>query len=155
MLDAYRVGREPGEVIVIINAYGINTMTIDTVLECKKRSVVTIAVTSSGFAKLVPPGAKSRHPSGKNLYEEADIFLDNHLPVGDAIVSVEGCAQKVCSTSTFCNCFVMNLVTEEVVSEMIRRGLEPPVFMSANMPGGDEYNKALEEIYGNKIKHLL
>lgn len=155
VLDAYGVGRKQGEVMVIVNAYGINSMTIDTVLECKKRGVTTIAVTSSSFAKIVPDNAKSRHPSNKNLFEQADIFIDNHLPVGDAIVAIEGYDQKVCSTSTFCNCFVMNCLTEEVVCEMLRRGIEPPVFMSANMPGGDEHNRSLEERYGGVIKHLL
>ncbi|MBB4124691.1 putative transcriptional regulator, partial [Martelella radicis] len=32
---AYRVGKEPGEVIIIVNAYGVNAMSIDTVLEAK------------------------------------------------------------------------------------------------------------------------
>jgi uncharacterized phosphosugar-binding protein len=155
VLDAYRVGRESGEVIVIVNAYGINAMTIDTVLECKKRQVATIAVTSREFAGKVPKGHISRHPSGKNLHEEADIFIDNHLPLGDSIVSVSGFEQKVGSTSTFCNCFVMNSLVVEIVREMLVRGIEPPVFVSANMPGGDEHNKALEEKYFPIIKHLM
>ncbi|MGI6326132.1 MAG: sugar isomerase domain-containing protein [Saccharofermentanales bacterium] len=155
VLDAYRVGRERGEVIVIINAYGINSMTIDTVIECKKRGVKTIAVTSDSFARIVPAGQKSRHPSNKNLYEEADIYINNHLPVGDAIISVEGFDNKIGSTSTFCNCFVMNCIVVETVKEFIKRGIVPPVFMSANMPGGDEHNKSLEAKYGPLIKHLL
>lgn len=155
VLDAYRVGLEPGEVMVIINAYGINSMTIDTVEECKKRGMTSIAVTSDSFAKIVPQGHASRHPSGKNLYEEADIYINNHLPVGDAIIEVEGYEQKVGSTSTFCNCFVMNCLSASVVAEMVRRGIEPPVFVSANMPGGDEHNKSLEAKYGKLVKHLL
>lgn len=155
VLDAYRVGKEKGEVIVIINAYGINAMTIDTVLECKRRGVTTIAVTSKGFAQVVPAQHRSRHPSGRNLFEEADIFIDNHLPLGDAVVAFPGFDQKVGSTSTFCNCFVMNCLTVEIIREMLARGIDPPVFMSANMPGGDEHNKALEEHYFLKIKHLM
>ena len=155
VLDAYRVGREKGEVIVIINAYGINSMTIDTVLECKKRGVKTIAVTSDSFAKIVPDGQKSRHPSNKNLYEEADIYINNHLPIGDSIMTVDGYDDKVGSTSTFCNCFVMNCIVVETVKEFVRRGIKPPVFMSANMPGGDEHNKIMEDKYGSIIKHLL
>jgi len=155
VLDAYHVGREKGEVIIIINAYGINSMTIDTVLECKKRGVKTIAVTSDSFARIVPAGQKSRHPSNKNLYEEADIYINNHLPLGDSIVEVEGFEGKVGSTSTFCNCFVMNCIVVETVKEFVRRGIKPPVFMSANMPGGDAHNKVLEEKYGPVIKHLL
>ena len=155
VLDAYGVGKQPGEVIVIVNAYGINAMTIDTVLECKRRGVTTIGVTSPTFAKLVPPGHIARHPSNKNLYEEVDIFIDNHLPAGDTLVSIDGFEEKVGSASTFCNCFVMNCLVIEIVKELLARGITPPVFMSANMPGGDEHNKALEEKYGGVIKHLL
>ena len=46
VLDAYRVGRKPGEVIIVVNAYGVNSMCIDTVLEAKKRKMITIGVTS-------------------------------------------------------------------------------------------------------------
>ncbi len=155
VLDAYRVGEVPGEVMVIINAYGINSMTIDTVEECRKRKMTSIAVTSDSFARVVPKGHPSRHPSGKNLFEEADIYLNNHLPEGDAIIEVDGYAQKVGSTSTFCNCFVMNCLSACVVDEMVKRGIEPPVFKSANMPGGDEHNKSLERKYGSVVKHLL
>ncbi len=155
VLDAYRVGKEKGEVMVIVNAYGLNSMCLDTVEECKKRGVTTIAVTSDSFAKLIPRDHPARHPSGKNLYEEADIYINNHLPIGDAVIEIEGFDQKVASTSTFCNCFVMNSLSASIVQEMVRRGIEPPVFVSANMPGGDKHNKALEEKYGKLIKHLL
>lgn len=155
VLDAYHVGQQDGEVMVIINAYGINSMTIDTVEECKKRHVTTIAVTSDTFAKIVPQGHRSRHPSGKNLYQEADIYINNHLPAGDNVVSIDGYDQKVGSASTFCNCFCMNCLSACIVQEFIRRGLEPPIFKSANMPGGDEHNKSLEAKYGRIIKHLL
>ena len=155
VLDAYHVGEKDGEVIVIVNAYGINAMTIDTVEECKKRGLVTIAVTSDSFAKLVPLGHPSRHPSGKNLYQEADVFINNHLPAGDAIVTVDGYGQKTGSTSTFCNCFVMNCLTCLIVETLLKEGVHPPVFESANMPGGDEHNKVLESKYGRLIKHLL
>ncbi len=155
VLDAYRVGAQPGEVMVIINAYGINSMTIDTVEECKRRGVTTIAVTSDSFAQIVPAGHPSRHPSGKNLFAEADIYINNHLPVGDAIVAIDQYDQKVGSTSTFCNCFVMNCLSITIVDQMIKRDIVPPVFVSANMPGGDEHNKELEDKYGKLVKHLL
>lgn len=154
VLDSYRVGFEPGEVMIIVNAYGINAMTIDTALECKKRGVFTIGVTSKSFCDLVPDGAKARHPSNKNLYQEVDLFVNNHLPVGDAIVPVEGFSQAVGSTSTFCNCFVMNCIVIETVKALVARGVQPPVYMSANMPEGDAYNKALESRYTGRIRHL-
>ena len=107
VLDAY--GVKPGDVLIITNAYGINAMTIDCAMEAKKKGIATIGVTSTSFAKFVPAGAPARHPNGKNLFELVDVFVDNHLPLGDAVVEVDGTPQKMGPTSTFVNSFVMNL----------------------------------------------
>lgn len=154
VLDSYGVGKQEGEVIIIVNAYGINSMTIETVLEAKKRKMKTIGVTSKSFSSVVPPGHPARHASNKNLFEEVDIFIDNHLPVGDAVVDIEDFAQKVGPTSTFCNSFVMNLIVIETVKKLLEIGIIPPVWMSANMPGGDEANAKYEQKYFGRIKHL-
>jgi len=154
VLDAYRVGKKPGEVIIIVNAYGINSMCIDTVLEAKRRKMITIGITSKSFADVVPKDHPSRHPTGKNLYQEVDYFLNCHLPYGDAVIEVEGCSQKIGPTSTFCNAFTINLLMAETVKKLVVIGIEPPVWMSANLPGGDEKNRKLEEKYIPLIKHL-
>jgi uncharacterized phosphosugar-binding protein len=154
VLDAYRVGRKPGEVIIIANAYGVNSMCIDTVLEAKKRKMITIGITSRSFADVLPKDHPSRHPSGKNLYKEVDYFLNCHLPYGDAVVEIKGCLQKTGPTSTFCNVFVINLLVIETVKRLMETGVQPPLWMSANLPGGDEANRSLEEKYIPRIKHL-
>jgi uncharacterized phosphosugar-binding protein len=155
VMSAYDVGKTPGEVIIIVNAYGINSMTIDAALEAKKRNMTSIGVTSRSFADVLPKDHPSRHPSGKNLYESVDVFIDNHLPYGDAIVEVEGLDQKLGPTSTFCNSFVMNLLIIETVKVLQKMEVEPPVFRSANLPGGDAHNQRLFEQYGRKCKHLV
>jgi len=154
VLDAYRVGKKPGEVIIIVNAYGINSMCIDTVLEAKRRKMITIGITSKSFADAVPQDHPSRHPTGKNLYQEVDYFINCHLPYGDAVIELEGCSQKVGPTSTFCNAFAINLLIAETVRELVSIGIEPPIWVSANLPGGDEKNRKLEEKYIPLIKHL-
>ena len=154
VLDAYRVGRKPGEVIIIVNAYGVNSMCIDTVLEGKQRKMMTIGITSRSFADVLPKDHPSRHPSGKNLYQEVDYFLNCHLPYGDAVVEIKGCIQKTGPTSTFCNVFTINLLMIETVKRLMEMGVQPPLWMSANLPGGDEANRRLEEKYIPLIKHL-
>lgn len=154
VLDAYRVGRKPGEVIIIVNAYGVNAMCIDTVLEAKRRGMVTIGITSRSFADILPKDHPARHPTGKNLFEEVDYFLNCHLPYGDAVVEMEGCQQKTGPTSTFCNVFTINLLMIETVKRLLEMGIEPPLWRSANLPGGDEANRLLEEKYIPRIKHL-
>jgi uncharacterized phosphosugar-binding protein len=154
VLDAYRVGRQPGEVIIIVNAYGVNAMCIDTVLEAKRRKMVSIGVTSRSFADSLPADHPSRHPAGKNLYAEVDHFLNCHLPYGDAVVEIEGCAQKTGPTSTICNVFTINLLVIETVQLLVAMGIEPPLWRSANLPGGDEANRKLEAQWIPRIKHL-
>ncbi len=154
VLDAYRVGLAPGEVIIIANAYGINAMCIDTALEAKKRQMTTIGITSRGFADVLAADHPSRHPSGRNLYQEVDHFIDCHLPYGDAVIEIEGVAQKTGPTASICNIFAINLLVIETVKQLIESGIDPPLWMSANLPGGDEANRANEEKYIPRIRHL-
>ena len=147
VLNSFRVGETPDEVLIIINAYGINAMTIDCALEAKKRGMTSIAITSTGFADELPKDHIARHPTGANLYQSVDIFINNHLPYGDAILEVEGCEQKMGATSTFCNCFAVNLLHFEIAKYLVSKNYTPPIFRSGNLPGGDEFNKALFEKY--------
>ena len=147
-------GVTEGDVLVIVNAYGINSMTIDCALYCKERGVASIGITSTGFARQVPKDAPSRHPSGKNLHELVDVFIDNYLPLGDAVVEVEGLAQKMGPTSTYCNAFAINLLMIRTAEKLVERGIQPPVWTSANLPEGDRLNKEYEERYFPRVKHL-
>lgn len=154
VLDAYGINR-PGEVIIIVNAYGINSMTIDVATEARRRGLTTIGITSDSFAKIVPSDAPSRHPSGLNLYENVDVYINNHLPEGDACIHIDGMDQCMGPMSTFCNCFAMDCLMMKTAEKLAAKGITPPVWMSANMPGGDQANKALEEKYFGRVKHLM
>ena len=143
-----------GEILIICNAYGINAMTIDVAMEAKRIGMKTIAITTDSFCKAVPAGHQARHPSNQNLYELVDIVLDSHMPYGDAPIEIEGVSQKVAGTSVLCNSFVWNLLLIEICRTLKERGVTPPVWCSGNAVGGDEQNKALEEKYYPRIKHL-
>lgn len=152
VLDSYNIIK--GDVLVIINAYGINAMTIDCALECKSRGVTSIGITSTAFAKHVPKGAPSRHPSGQNLHELVDVCINNYLPLGDAVVEVEGILQKMGPTSTYCNAFAINLLMIRTAEKLLEMGINPPVWTSANLPDGDRLNKEYEEKFAYRVKHL-
>ena len=154
VLDAYRVGMTPGEVIIIVNAYGINAMTIDTALEAKRRSMTSIGITSLSCADNLAPDHPSRHPSGKNLYQEVDHFLDSSVPYGDAVVDIAGATQRTGPTATLCNLYMLNVLMVETVAQIAKLGINPPLWMSANLPGGDAANRANELAYIPRVKHL-
>lgn len=152
VLDAYKV--EDG-VLIIVNAYGINAMTIDVALEAARRKIPSIGVTSRSFGDKVPAGHKARHPGGKNLHELVDVWVDSCMPYGDAIVEFEGLDQRVAPSSTLANCFTVNLLVVETVRLLLERGFAPPLWRSANLPGGEEANQSYQQAFGPRIKHLL
>lgn len=152
VFDAYRL--QKGDVLVIVNAYGINTMSIDTALLCKERGLQTIGITSTSFADTVPKDAPSRHSSGKNLADLVDVYINNHLPLGDAVVSLPGINQNMGAMSTFVNSYAVNCLMMETALALKEMGVEPKIWMSANMPDGDRCNKAYEQEYMPRVKHL-
>jgi uncharacterized phosphosugar-binding protein len=155
VLEAYGVG--PGDVLIVVNAYGINSTTIDAAIEGKRRGASVIAVTSPAFAKHIPLDHPARHPSKKNLFElnDVDVCIDSHMPVGDALVQLEGMGgTPVGPSSTFVNAFCLNSVVVAAIDLMLSRGQVPPVWYSSNMPGGDEKNKAAIAKYRPRLRHL-
>lgn len=143
-----------GDPIIIVNAYGINSCTIDAALEAKRRGLKVIAITSPNFSKQVPPSHPARHPTKKNLFEVADVVIDCHMPYGDAVVEFEGLPQKVAPVSTILIAFILGSLTATTVEILLERGVTPPIWTSSNIPGGDEANKRWIEKYKNRIKHL-
>ncbi len=140
----------PGSVIVIISNSGRNALGIETALECKERGVKSIAITSLNHSS----AAESRHPSGKRVFEIADIVIDNCGILGDAILDVEGVQGKICPTSTIAGAMIVDMIMAQVVQNLVDRGMTPPVFISANVDGGDEHNKKVFAKYQHLIKGL-
>jgi uncharacterized phosphosugar-binding protein len=151
VLEAFEVN---DGVLTIVNAYGINAMCIDVALEARRRGIPTIGVTSRAFAEKVPPDHPARHPSKKNLFEVVDVHIDCHMPFGDAVVSIEGLQQKVAPVSTLVNCFTLNLLVIRTVEKLLEKGITPPIWTSANIPGGDQANKEYIKRYKGRIRLL-
>lgn len=152
VFDSYRLTE--GDVLVIVNAYGINSMTVDSALLCRERGIKSIGITSTSFADTVPKDAPSRHPSGENLADLVDVYIDNHLPLGDAIIKLPGMEQKMGSTSTYANCFSINMLMMYTAETLLEMGITPAVWQSANMPDGDKLNKRYEDEFLPRIRHL-
>jgi uncharacterized phosphosugar-binding protein len=148
------VDYEPGDVLIIVNAYGINAATIDSALYAREHAMTSIGVTSIANQRGLPQGHPSRHPSGQDLCDLVDIVVDTKMPLGDALMSVEGVSEKVGPVSTMVNAYAMNSIMLEAIDELARRGIEPPIWRSSNSPGGDEANVAVTERYRTRIRNL-
>ncbi len=152
VLDWYEVNE--GDVLLIVNAYGINAVTIESALEGRTRGCTTIAVTSVDLQRELPAGHASRHPDGHDLADLVDIVVDCKVPMGDALVSVPSVSQKVGASSTFLNALALNLITLNAIGKLAARGINPPIWQSANSPGGDEANRKNVADFKRRIKKL-
>ena len=112
-----------GDVLIIVNAYGINSATIDSALWSRENGVHTIGVTSVELQKALPQGHPSRHPSGQNLCDLADVVIDNKIPMGDALIEVAGVDQRMGPGSTSANALCLHLMVLQTVENMLAQGL--------------------------------
>lgn len=145
LLDRHDV--QPGEILVVVSNSGINAVPVEMAFEGKQRGLFVVALTSLAHSRGVP----ARHPSGKRLFEVADLCLDNCGEEGDAAVAYPGWAGKAGPTSVIAGAFLMNRLVCGVVERYRAEGLTPPIYVSANVPGGDEHNRHLEERYRERI----
>ena len=148
LFDTY--GMQKGDLIVIISNSGRNGVCVDLAGIAKEAGLTVIALTSLRHSS----AAASRHPSGKRLFELADIVLDNRGCVGDASVYFDALGRNAAPTSTSAGAAILNAVTAGCIEKMLADGYMPEVFSSSNVDGGDEINAAFIKKYRNKIRSL-
>lgn len=142
------------DLLIIFHNIGINPATIDAAEEAKRAGAKIVAVSSSFWQKEMPKDHFIRHPSGKNLFDFADVCIDDFNPVGDAAVTVSEFNTPIAPISNIVDFYIAHLLEIKTVAECVRRGITPPVWSSANVPGGDEKNAALIEKYRPRVKML-
>jgi uncharacterized phosphosugar-binding protein len=141
---------EADDVLIISSTSGRNAVAIDMAIAAREIGIKTICITSFAYSD----GVSSRHPSGKKLKDLCDIVIDNGAPYGDAAVEIPGFAQKVGPISSLTGIAIVNTLATEVVRHLVDLGIDPPVFMSANLDGGDEYNARLLAENRERIHYL-
>lgn len=149
---------QPRDVFVVASQSGINGSIVELATLVRERGHRLIAVTSVEHTGRVSP----RHPSGRRLADLADVVLDNGAPYGDALLPVDGGASqdapagsgpaRVCAVSSVTAVLLAQLLTAEVVRRFHLAGEVPPIYLSANVPGGDEHNLALESRYAGRLR---
>jgi uncharacterized phosphosugar-binding protein len=138
---------QPNDIFMIASNSGVNGSILGVALAAKARGHKLIAVTSMDHTMKVTP----KHPSGKRLSEVADVVIDNLAPFGDSTMELED-GTGVGAVSSLTAAFIAQRITIGVAEAMRQRGKTPPVYISANIPGGDTHNSALENLYGERIR---
>lgn len=136
-----------GDVVIVISNSGGNQVTIDLVKLAQEAGAKVIAVTSVNHAS----SGLARSNSSEKIHQIADVVLDNSGVVGDAAVKIVGSKMAVAPTSTVVGGALLQSVVVGAVAELIKRGIEPEIFLSSNLTGGDENNSAIFAKYNPLI----
>lgn len=142
------------DLLILVNAYGMNAALIDAALEAKSRGVFLIGVNSHEHALNTAADHPARHPTKQNLQDLVDIAIDCKVGIGDALVSLDGMSERIAAVSTFANAYALNCLVIRTVAKLLERGIEPPVWRSGNAPGGDEANAKFIGRFRHRVRAL-
>ena len=126
LLSVYDVA--DGDVVVVASNSGRNAVPVEFAEGCRERAATVVAVTSVAHSRSVA----SRAPSGRRLYEVADIVVDNCGVPGDAVLDVPGAPEAVGATSTVAGALIVQAIVCVAVDRLAASGYAPPVLRSFN-----------------------
>ncbi len=139
-----------GDLLFLFSNSGRNGVAIDLALIAKERGITTVVITNMEHTLQ----GKSRHSSGKKLYELGTIVIDNCGCIGDASMLIPEIGRNVAPTSTSAGAAILNAIEARAVEMMFADGFIPEVFSSSNVDGGDEINNAYVAKYKKEIRSL-
>ena len=145
-----RVDVRANDVVVIISNSGRNPLPIEMAIIAKEKGAKVIAITSLEASKKL----KSKHSSGKNLWQIADVVLDNCVVDGDASIDMDGLDTKICGMSSITTAVLIEASVYRAAEMLLSEGIVPPVLKSQNIEGGPEYNERLLDKYFDRLYHM-
>ncbi len=133
------------DMLFVISTSGKNAVPVEMAQTSRENGIFTVSIVSSAYF-----GDKKDTPL---LYECSDVYIDNCVPHGDAVMDIEGVEVPMGSVSTAASSYIMQSVLMEG-ARLAAKDTKPDVYLSGNIEGGAEYNKALIKKYMPRIKHL-
>lgn len=141
---------EAGDVLIAHSVSGRNAAVVEIAQGARVRGAFVIALTSLEYSRSVQP----RQPGMPRLFETADLVLDDGVPIGDALIELPGLPQKVGPASTITGATILNAIVVRAAEILLQRTGDPPIFMSANLDGGDAFNQRWLEHYRGRLTYL-
>jgi uncharacterized phosphosugar-binding protein len=138
---------EPRDSLIVISNSGRPASPIEMAIAGREAGIHVIAVTALAFCQSV----SSLHSSGQRLCDVADTILDTCGAAGDAAIELPGVTTAIGPTSTAVGAALLNAMMTEAVAELVRRNVDPPIFVSQNTDGSKDHNESLRVRYRGRV----
>ena len=145
-----RLSATAADTLLVVSNSGANVIARELVERARAAGMTTIAIVSLAHAR----SAASRGSGAPRIDELADIVIDNLGVAGDAAVEVDGVERPMGPTSTVVGTAIVNVIAMTAAQLAVERGVQPVVFTSSNVAGGDEQNRAALERYRARVRSL-
>lgn len=122
----------------IFSHTGINNVNIDVALRAK---ALGLKIVATGSAEQV---GTPRHPSGKTLFDLADVVIDTKVPAGDSAVPLNNHVDNVGPVSTMAFITVVWMTITTVAEILEQRGVKLFIHPSHNVPGDTTARERLD-----------
>lgn len=136
-----------GDVMIVVSTSARNAVPIEMAMEAKQRGLKVIALISKNFADSVT----SRHSSGTKVHDHADVVLDNCGDSGDAAMAIEGLESRFGPTSSIIGFSILQAIVVQAVDNLVKDGVNPPIWVSSNLDKGDLINKNYINQYRSRV----
>jgi len=138
----------PGDVVLLISVSGRNPVVVEAAEVARERGAFVVALTSLTYSRSVAARGPAR------LFERADLVIDLPGAVGDACVPVGAGDLLAGPTSSAVGAAILHGLCVEVATRLAARGIDPPVYRSANLDGSEQANQRLVERYRGRVNYL-
>ncbi|HEV3210299.1 MAG TPA: hypothetical protein VGY91_08530 [Chthoniobacterales bacterium] len=108
----------------------VNSVPVEAATEARKLGLTVIAITSRAYCQSVAEG----RGLNKTAISEADLVIDNHVPVGDAVLTVQAGELRAGPASTIASTLIYNLMLERISELLAEMRVPVPSLRARTFP---------------------
>jgi uncharacterized phosphosugar-binding protein len=139
IMDSYTF--DPRDTMWIFSHTGINSVNIDIALKARELGMKVVVCGSTQGAE----SRKTRHSSGKTLFDVADAVIDNCAELTDAAVPIKNHRDKIAPVSTIAFVTLVWMIIATVAEILVDQGVKLYIHPSHNLPGDTTAHERLDE----------
>ncbi|MFV0288743.1 MAG: sugar isomerase domain-containing protein [Mycoplasmatales bacterium] len=142
-----QVDMQPEDCFIIISNSGRNPLHIEFAKYISEFGCQLIVITNK-------QDALKNAQQGDSILNYADVIIDNCGFSGDCSIEVQELEVKVAPTSSIAVAHIASMMILLAIEELMAKGITPPIYKSANIAGGREYNHKLREQYQQRLNRI-